>query len=262
MRLMTFNIWNYTRPWTVRRDLIAALITAQQPDVVALQETRHDFRYERGAGQGDQLAERTGYHPTFALGQVYVPLLRVDEGLTILTRRPPIDSAVRRLTRYPHQRDDGNQRICLTVTVQDGGRRVHIFDTHFSLSPEARISNALEVAAFVEERAGSEPLFLMGDLNAQPSEAPIEFLLGEREIDDRRGTFFDCSAAANRAGCTYPSWGAVQRIDYVLAQNVDPRTVSAWTVGADPAGGVYPSDHLGIVVEASTANIAYPEATT
>src|SRR6059058_5990073 len=130
---MTLNIWNYNRPWDLRRQVLVDVISTHDPDVVALQETRHDWRFERGRGQGEQLAERTGYHPTSAIAQVYMPLLRVDEGLTILTRQPPVDVEVRRLTQHRQERHDENRRICLAVRMEIDGKQAHIFDTHFSL---------------------------------------------------------------------------------------------------------------------------------
>src|SRR5947209_12986776 len=134
MKVMTFNIWNYTRPWNERRLMIAELIQRHRPQAVALQETRHDFRYRRGKGQGDQLAEMTGYHATVAVGQVYLPILRVDEAVTILTAEQPVSSVQRELTRLPRERADENQRVCVGVMMRINGRDVNIFNTHFSLS--------------------------------------------------------------------------------------------------------------------------------
>src|SRR5579884_862631 len=106
MRLMTFNIWNYNPPWPERRRLLADLILAHDPDVVALQETRHDFRFEGGRSQGDQLARLTDRHAVSAVAQVYWPFPRVDEGLTILTQEEPDDVTVVRLPRVRGERAD------------------------------------------------------------------------------------------------------------------------------------------------------------
>ncbi|HEX6506597.1 MAG TPA: endonuclease/exonuclease/phosphatase family protein [Chloroflexota bacterium] len=251
MKVMTFNIWNYTRPWHTRRDMIAQLIEQHRPHVVALQETRHDFRYERGKGQGEQLAELTGYYPTVALGQVYLPILRIDECVTILTREPPLHTVTRRLARLPHEREDENQRVCVGVAVSSSGRTVYAFDTHFSLSARARLSNALEVTRFVREEAGDSAAVLMGDLNAEPQTEPIQFLRGEYEVDGDTGDFLDCWVAAHPhdVGYTYASFGPVRRIDYVLARNTSPDGITAQVIGSESREGVYPSDHKGVVVE-------------
>jgi endonuclease/exonuclease/phosphatase family metal-dependent hydrolase len=251
MKLMTFNIWNYTKPWPQRRALIAAIIDGERPDVVALQETRHDPRYEGGRGQGDQLAQSTGYHPTWAQGQVYWPFPRVNEGLTILTPRPPLRSVVRELTKQRGDRRDENQRVCVGVVLQVDGREVHVYDSHFSLSPEARLTNAQEAFQFIRETSGEAPSFLMGDLNALPETAPIRFLTGVDEIGGERGDFVDCwvQARPDDLGWTYASFKPDHRIDYVLARNLGGRIREAHLVGMDSVDGVYPSDHMGVVVE-------------
>lgn len=251
MRVMTLNVWNYTRPWPARREMIAELIQNEQPDAVALQETRHDWRFDGGRGQGEQLAALTGYHPTSAVAQVYVPILRVDEGLTILTREPPVETAVCRLTVHPHDRRDENHRICLAATLQHHGSSVHIFNTHFSLSPQARLANAAEVAQFVRARAGVSPAVLMGDLNALPASPEIRFLRGAADCEAQSGDFVDCWAVAHpdAHGYTYASFDPVRRIDFVLARNLPGGPISAHLVGDESRDGVYPSDHLGIVVD-------------
>lgn len=251
MRVMTFNIWNYNPHWPVRRDLLADLIARYQPDAVALQETRHDFRYERGRGQGEQLAERTGYHATSATAQVYIPVLRVDEGLTVLTRAAPEEVEVRRLTLHPHDRQDENHRVALAVALTFDGRRVHIVDTHFSLSAMARQTNAVEVAQFVAARAGAEPAVVMGDLNAEPDAPEIRYLGGEIELLGERAAFVDCWTAAHpdRPGFTYASDRPYQRIDYVFARGFAAGPTHAEIIGREDRNGIYPSDHLGIVVD-------------
>lgn len=248
---MTLNLWNYTPPWPQRRKIAADLIARHTPDVVALQESRHDFRFERGRGQGEQLAELTGYHPSSAVAQVYIPILRLDEGLTILTRTPPLDVAVCRLTRYPHDRLDENRRICLGITIEHDGRRVHVFDTHFSLSAEARLGNATEAYRFLDERAGHDPAILMGDLNAEPGERSIRILVGDQAVDGQEGDLLDCWATANPSdpGYTYSSSEPVRRIDYVLARNLPPGPISASVLGDESVNGVFASDHLGIVAD-------------
>jgi endonuclease/exonuclease/phosphatase family metal-dependent hydrolase len=246
-RVMTLNIWNYTSPWPARRALIAGLIEAYQPDVALLQETRRDFRWERGLGQGEQLAQLTGYHATSAVGQVYIPLLHVDEGLTILSRREPVDVAVCRLEQLPHERQDENQRICLSVRLCQGHGEVDVYDTHFSLSPLARKSNAVEVRRFVDARSSGLPAILGGDLNAEPESAPLATLTDETATSG----FLDVwqSARPDDPGFTYPCPAPVRRIDYLLVRNVG---APAWAelVGrpAEP-GGLCPSDHLGLLAD-------------
>jgi endonuclease/exonuclease/phosphatase family metal-dependent hydrolase len=259
MKCMTFNIWNYQRDWRRRRDLIARLIDAHRPDVVALQETRHDPRYERGRGQGEQLAELLGYHLTSVVAHAFVPFLRVNEGLSILTSSPPLRVMQRRLTRAsllrraldPAVRADGNQRVCLGVAVRAGVQEAHIYDTHFSLSGQGRLRNAIEVTRFIWEESGETPAVLMGDLNADPTDPPLRYLRGELTVQGQTGGFVDCWTAVHPgdAGLTDETWNPRRRIDYVLGRNLPAPPTDARLVGCDPVDGIYPSDHRGILVD-------------
>lgn len=251
MKVMTFNIWNYTRPWKERRELIAGLIEQHRPEAVALQETRHDFRYERGKGQGEQLAELTGYHATVAVGQVYLPILRVDESVTILTQERPQRTVQRELTKLSRERNDENQRVCVGVLLHVNGHEMYVFDTHFSLSARARLQNAVEIDRFIKDVSQSSAAVVMGDFNAEPDADSIRFLCGAYSHAGETGDFFDCWTAAHpdAPGLTYASYGPVRRIDYALARNLPATGLSAEIVGSDSKHGVYPSDHLGLVVD-------------
>ncbi|GAC1327274.1 MAG: endonuclease/exonuclease/phosphatase family protein [Chloroflexota bacterium] len=255
MKIMTLNIWNYEAQWDTRKQLIAELIQLNEPDVVALQETRHDFRYARGRGQGDQVADLTGYVSTSATAQVYIPILRVDEGLTILTRTPPKETVLARLTLNPQERDDENHRICLGVVVEVRGRDLCVFNTHFSLSAIARTTNALEAFRFVALQSGDRPAFLMGDLNAEPDSLPIRFLAGLEAIGADQSDFTDCWTAAHPldSGYTYASWDPVRRIDYVFGRNVRTDIVRAEVVGRVTSRSECASDHMGVLIEFAEA---------
>lgn len=245
MKVLTFNVWNYAPHWQHRRKTIADIIIAHQPDVVCLQETRHDFRYEGGMGQGEQLAAITGYFATSHVAQVYVPMLRVDEALTVLTHRAPLQSFVRALRQYPHRRQDENRRICLGVRIESAGVEVDVYNTHFSLDPIVALRHAEDVVAFVEQQSNGRPAIVTGDLNVEPDSSVLTILTGGPEP-----FFLDCWVALHpeEPGYTYASHHPVRRIDYVLARNVTG-VASIGLVGTEAVDGVYPSDHRGIVAE-------------
>jgi endonuclease/exonuclease/phosphatase family metal-dependent hydrolase len=246
MRVMTLNIWNYEPAWERRRSAIVGLIGDSRPHVVALQECRHDFRHDHGRDQGEQIADLSGYRPTSAVAQVYLPLPRIDEGLTVLTRDDVevLGSDVRALTLFSHLRLDENHRICLAVSLRVGTQKVHVIDTHFSLAPGARLVNAREAASFAADIGKGEPLVLMGDLNAEPDSPEIEYMTSE-------GGFTDAWTAGGGElpGYTYASFNPVRRIDYIMTMDMpgDPRAVQL--VGTEPLDGVLPSDHLGILAD-------------
>jgi endonuclease/exonuclease/phosphatase family metal-dependent hydrolase len=247
MKLLTQNIWNYNRPWPVRRSLLADIIRAHAPDVIGLQETRHDWRFAHGLGQGEQLAADTGYVATSRVAQVYLPILRIDEGLTTMTKEPPERVVCRRLSQNPHEREDENRRICLGVSLNTPGGSLDVYNTHFSLSPRVRERSAHEVAEFIEHESGNRPAVLLGDLNAHPEDPPLRFLLEE-------AGFVDCWAAAhpNEDGFTDPSWAPHERIDYILVRHAPAgAALTAELVGAATADGIHASDHLGLLVDIS-----------
>lgn len=255
MRLLTLNIWNYTQPWNERRALITDLIANTDPDVVCLQEVRHDFRFEHGRGQGEQIAERAGRRVVSRVAQVYWPWPRVDEGLAILTRSAPERVMVRELTQLAQEREDENHRICLGVTVKESGRSVHVFNTHFSLGPRARLQNARETYRFVAA-SGEDPAFVFGDLNCEPDSTPIRFLTGDLEVDGERADLVDCwsSLYPDLPGYTYASFHPVRRIDYAFARNLTNSQVHAEIVATESRNGVYPSDHMGILIDVNLSH--------
>jgi endonuclease/exonuclease/phosphatase family metal-dependent hydrolase len=148
------------------------------------------------------------------------------------------------LTLHPHLRADENHRICLEVSLHRQRSPVHVVDTHFSLESAARLSNAQETVAFVNRVAGSEPVVLMGDLNAEPSSPEIRYLIEEGGFVD----VWDVARPADR-GFTYASFNPVRRIDFILVRNVPLDRVEARLVGTLRTDGVFPSDHLGIVAD-------------
>lgn len=242
MRVMTYNLWNYTSPWQTRRAAIAHLIVRHMPDVVGVQEARHDFRFAHGRGQGEQLADLTAYAIHGRVAQVYVPFPRVDEGLALLTRSPTLQTFHLELTRIPSERADENHRLVVGARVSADGAECDVYNTHFSLSSLARRRNAEEVASFVTATSGQRPSVLLGDLNAEPDDPAIGIL--------KEAGFVDCWEVAGgpHPGYTYPAQNGVRRIDYILVRNV-PRVRSVTLIGIDRVEDVYPSDHAGLLAD-------------
>lgn len=53
--------------------------------------------------------------------------------------------------------------------------KLHILNTHLSLSHEAREESVIEIWQYIKELQG--PVIFMGDLNAEPEERAIQFVL-------------------------------------------------------------------------------------
>ena len=149
LRIMSYNIWNYNDPWEERRRLIVDTILDVDPDIIGLQEIRDDRRFNPvGHDQARQIAERTGLRYEYQPAMVYSRSPRSVEGVCVMSRHPINSTAYVELTRKPNDERDFHQRIVMNGTVSLPLGRMEFFVTHFSLSPEMRMSNAVELLQF------------------------------------------------------------------------------------------------------------------
>ncbi len=175
VRVLTYNI-HHGEGMDGRFDLprLAALISAAEPDLVALQEV--DQRTDR-AGGVDQMAELerlTGMHGEFGKamdfqGGAY--------GVAVLTRQP-VERAVNRA--LPN-RADREPRTELTVDVRPhaAGPLVHFTSTHLDQGREQ--DDRLAQAGFLNDvlTAGRDlPAILAGDMNSRPDTEVMLLLAG------------------------------------------------------------------------------------
>ena len=219
-------------------DRTAAVIRAQSPDLVALQEVgRHwsadsDFR-----DQPAELERLLDMASVFGANLDRDPpkpgAPRRQYGTAILSAWPLLDSAN---TLLPRTSTDNEQRGLLRADVEVDGVPLRIYNAHLGVSAEDR---RLQVAAILDEvGAASPPHVLFGDLNARPS-APELAPLFERLRDA-------WTVAGDGDGFTFPASEPKARIDYVLVSpHFEVRHVS---VPALPG-----SDHLPLVGELALA---------
>ncbi|WP_214407232.1 endonuclease/exonuclease/phosphatase family protein [Pseudonocardia lacus] len=131
-----------------------------------------------------------------------------------------------------------------------------------------RERQALAVARAVEDLVAARPahVVLLGDLDATPDAASVRFLTGDRSLDGTSVAYHDAwrSARGDEPGHTFTPDnplvrdGAMplvrpRRIDYVLvrggAHGPTLRVRSCELVLAGPVGGVWASDHYGLVAD-------------
>lgn len=215
-------------------DRIAAVIGAQNPDLVALQEVgRHwssdsDFRDQAG-----ELERLLGMTSVFGANLDRDPLgpgaPRRQYGTAILSARPLLESENIPL---PRTSTDDEQRGLLVLDVDLDGERIRIYNAHLGVSADDR---RLQVDAILAEAdRASLPHALLGDLNARPS-APELAPLFEH--------FTDAWAVAGEGdGFTFPASDPRARIDYVLVS----RHFRVHRVSVPAPRG---SDHLPLVAE-------------
>jgi endonuclease/exonuclease/phosphatase family metal-dependent hydrolase len=254
-RVMTLNLWG-DRHWDERRAEVLAWINHENPEVLALQEV------VRG-GPHDPLGwltDQTGLFSEFGGGRRGAG---AEFGNAVLSRHPIQGSERLELTRCGL---DIERRYALRCTLATAAGDWDVYSTHLTHLFHhgfVREAQALQLGRWMAGRLQGElPPVLMGDLNALPDAAEVRYLKGRQSLEGESFHLFDAFEACGAVGSTWDNanpWAAPnmvpdQRIDYVLVGVRGPagggRLCSARLVCDRPLlGGVYASDHYGIVVD-------------
>jgi endonuclease/exonuclease/phosphatase family metal-dependent hydrolase len=218
--------------WPRRRDAVAAVVLAREPDVLAVQEATLpmlrdlDARLPRYARVGGEREAWPGEEPN-------VLYVRPD----VIVVRAHGDFAL-----APDPRALGAQgwgswgaRTALWAVVEWRATRARrlVVATHFDhVSPRARAASA----RLVQRLAGPRS-FLLGDFNARPRASAAHRILAGTRADPLAG-----------AGGTMHGWSDYEgpRLDWILVPR-DVRVLAAQVV-RDRPGGAWPSDHDPVLV--------------
>ena len=264
VRVLSWNVWWRFGPWWSRQPGIARVIGDSGADLIGLQEV---WVEQDGANQAAVLAAKLGFH--HATGP-----LHFRDGLAftnaILSRWPLADVVS---TALPDATGDDGHRRVLAATVRAPFGPVPFFTTHLDWQFDASAVRQAQVAALarlVEARIGAEPPFpavVTGDFNALPGADEIRSLTGEAPPPVAGLVFTDSWPAAGRSdpGWTFASSNAHlanatwpnRRIDYVFVSWPRPKPLGSVTgcelVGTEATGGVFPSDHYGVLADLCTS---------
>ena len=228
LKLMSYNIKNANGMDNVCNfQRIANVINNTSPDVVAIQEVdsmtnRSGQKYVLG-----EIAERTQMHGYFA------PAIDYDGGkygIGLLTKQVPL-----RLQTLPLPGREEARTLILAKFAD------YIYCcTHMSLTEEDRMKSLELVKAFTS--SSTKPLFLAGDMNAEPESGFIKKLQKDFQI------------LSNPKQHTFPAPDPKETIDYIatLKQNAKGFAVISAKVINEPMA----SDHRPILVELRTAEKA------
>ena len=228
LKLMSYNIKNANGMDNVCNfQRIANVINNTSPDVVAIQEVdsmtnRSGQKYVLG-----EIAERTQMHGYFA------PAIDYDGGkygIGLLTKQLPL-----RLQSLPLPGREEARTLILAEFTD------YIYCcTHMSLTEEDRMKSLELVKAFTS--SSTKPLFLAGDMNAEPESGFIKELQKDFQI------------LSNPKQHTFPAPDPKETIDYIatLKQNAKGFAVISAKVINEPMA----SDHRPILVELRTAEKA------
>lgn len=228
LKLMSYNIKNANGMDNVCNfQRIANVINNASPDVVAIQEVdsmtnRSGQKYVLG-----EIADRTQMHGYFA------PAIDYDGGkygIGLLTKQVPL-----RLQTLPLPGREEARTLILAEFTD------YIYCcTHMSLTEEDRMKSLELVKAFTS--SSTKPLFLAGDMNAEPESGFIKELQKDFQI------------LSNPKQHTFPAPDPKETIDYIatLKQNAKGFAVISAKVINEPMA----SDHRPILVELRTAEKA------
>jgi len=166
---MTYNIFS-GRNLARELDLYhaAAVIRQVQPDFITLNEVRSHTEDVGPINQAYELGRLTGYFPVFGKA---IDILGGEYGNAFLSRLPVEACEVIHIPDPERTSDHHYEHRCiLRCELLAGERRITVLSTHFGLAPseqENAVQTVLEVI-----RGESNPVLLMGDLNAEP-DCPI-----------------------------------------------------------------------------------------
>jgi endonuclease/exonuclease/phosphatase family metal-dependent hydrolase len=221
-------------------DRIAAVIRAQNPDIVGLQEVDRFWIRSGGVDQPAYLARALGMYVCFQANLDHGPDAHAgvphQYGTALLSRRSIVECTNIAL---PRSSPDAEQRGLLAARIDAGGVRLRLYNTHLHTAEADRV---LQIAAIRDVLARPDgPAVLVGDLNATPAEQSMRklFALLRDAWTIRDGT----------AGFTFPASprrDGARRIDYVFVSR--DITVSSVEVPVNQDTRMA-SDHYPVLAE-------------
>lgn len=229
VRVMTYNVhMGYDTDGRYAIPGLAAVIKAEEPDIVVLNEVDRGWVLNGSNDVLLDLARETGLSYTFA------PAADAIWGNAVLSRFPVRDVEV---TALPLGGAPMRRSAVSLIVELGGGQELGVVGTHLhhrDEDPDVREEQAVVVARIVDELAGSDrPVVLMGDMNAEPGDPELAPFADLRDVVTPAGDIV-----------TYPSWDPDVHIDHVLVTSgLDGSDVSVPRSEA--------SDHLGVAVTLS-----------
>jgi endonuclease/exonuclease/phosphatase family metal-dependent hydrolase len=236
IRVMTYNIHHgegTDHEFDLQR--LAQIITAADPDLVALQEVDRSTARSGGVDQLSELGKLTGMHTAFGKAMAFQG---GAYGVGVLSR-----FAIRDVRNDPlPDPPDFEPRTALTVAVQvkADGPVIHFTSTHFDSGRD--LGNRTIQAEYVNRLSAREyPSILAGDMNARTDSEPLQ-ILGLQ--------WANASPPDPRPADPAARWFG--RVDYVLLRPANYWRVMESTVIDAPVA----SDHLPVVADlASVTNV-------
>ena len=237
-RILTYNVHRCLGTDS-RLDVgrIAAVIAAEAPDIVALQEVDVGRARTGGVDQAHRIAERLKMTSRFHAA------LKVEEELygdAILTCLPERAVKVGPLPGYaPIPQLEPRGALMVAIEIRPGVE-VQVINTHLGLVPREQQIQAAALAGerWLDSAERCDPLILIGDLNAT-SRSVVWRTLSAKLTDATKGR-------SGRRIATFPAQAPILRIDHAFVSS--GVRVTGLHVPATPLAKVA-SDHRPLVMD-------------
>lgn len=219
---------------------IADIVHALDVDIIGLQEIDRFWGRSGSVDQATRLGALLRMNVCYGGNLDHQPDSHAARphqyGTLILSKRPLLACWN---TLLPRANTSSEQRGLLYALVEvPGGPALHVYNTHLHT---AAVDRAVQVPAMDALIADATPAIILGDLNAQPTEAslaPLQARFQDAWVVAGTGDGFTIPAA--------PDAPATRRIDYAF---VTPNiTVSGAAVAVTPDSSMG-ADHYPLVVE-------------
>ncbi len=267
IRILTWNLWWRFGPSRERRAAIEAVLRAARPDICGLQEVPADEEHDLAAALAEQLRMHLAWLPSPEPESWHsrLPGCTAAVGNAILSRWP-LDGGFDLSLPAGSSGDASRTAMARLVRSPDGP--LPVATTQLTAAPWDSRVRCAQVRALVERLAALDqsryPVVLVGDLNAEPDSDEMRMLCGHKTAPAREGFVLVDAWRYAPADALPWTWDRANphvaatmepsaRIDYVLVG--PPRSggrghvLSVRRVGAEPVGGVWASDHAGVLAE-------------
>jgi len=212
IKILTYNVLGgRNTDGSKNLDRLADVISALDPDIVALQEVDRNTGRLDGLDLPAELAQRTGMVSAFGRAMYYDG---GEYGEAVLSRFPISDVTNHAL---PHlEASEPRAALAVTVEIPNTDLSFVFIATHLDhqRSPEDRIAQAGEINKILALYEG-QSVILAGDLNATPESETMKILYSN--LSD--------SWPEEKDGSTFSSENPRRRIDYILYRSPDQWTV-------------------------------------
>jgi len=218
LRLLSYNIRNAKgMDNKVDYDRIAAVLQKADAPVIALQEVDSATKRSAGVDVLSVLAEKTGLHGVYGAA---IPLQGGKYGIGVLSKEKPLQHYT---VPLPGKEE---ARVLLVVEY----KRYVVFNTHLSLTEADRLASVTIINQ--QATAFQKPIYLLGDLNAEPASAVISQLKQDWTL-------------LSGEALTFPAPTPDRCIDYIFSRHTKKQKLLSTNVINEPLA----SDHRPVLVE-------------